>query len=133
MRGEYSTKQREAILAFLCDNSTHSTASEIHKHLRDSGISVGVATIYRTLDRLERDGIVRKMSTGDGKSACYQYIENAKCHEHFHLKCTGCGALIHLDCHFLEEMEAHILGEHGFQISSGRTVIYGLCQSCTKK
>ena len=133
MRGEYSTKQREAILDFLCDNSTHSTASEIHKHLMDSGISVGVATIYRTLDRLERDGIVRKMSTGDGKSACYQYIENAKCHEHFLLKCTGCGALIHLDCHFLEEMEALILGEHGFQISSGRTVIYGLCQSCAKK
>jgi Fe2+ or Zn2+ uptake regulation protein len=30
-------------------------------------------------------------------------------------------------------MEKHILDEHGFTVSSGKTVIYGLCKSCSDK
>ena len=133
MRGAYSTKQRTAVLDIFRQSSAHFTPSEIFNRLRAQGVPCSIATVYRTLERLEKDGAVRKMTTPGKESACYQYIESSACHEHFHLKCTGCGALIHLDCHFLEEMEAHILREHGFQISSGRTLIYGLCQECSKK
>ncbi|MBQ7760958.1 MAG: transcriptional repressor [Clostridia bacterium] len=130
MRGEYSTSQRKAVLEFLKGASHHITPSEILAHLKESGRSISLATIYRTLDKLCSEGIVRKMSMGDGAGSCYQYIAQSDCHSHFHLKCIECGRLIHLSCDFLASMEKHILYEHGFTISTGRTVIYGKCSTC---
>ncbi|MBO5286857.1 MAG: transcriptional repressor [Clostridia bacterium] len=130
MRGEYSTKQREAILDFLKESNTHLTASDIISHLKEQGVKIGVATVYRALERLERDGVVKKMVVENGACACYQYLDGRECTSHFHLKCIHCGGLIHLSCEFLEGMEKHIYKEHGFKVSSGRTVIYGICSKC---
>ncbi len=130
MRGEYSTSQREAVLEFLKGASNHITPSEILTHLKETGVRISLATIYRTLDKLSAEGVIRKMSMGDGAGSCYQYIAKSDCHSHFHLKCIECGRLIHLSCDFLAEMEKHILAEHGFTISTGRTVIYGRCSDC---
>ena len=130
MRGEYSTKQREAILDFLKNASQHITPSEILTHLKETGVGISLATVYRTLDKLCAEGVVRKMSMGDSCGSCYQYVAQSDCHSHFHLKCLECGRLIHLSCDFLANMEKHILAEHGFTISTGRTVIYGKCSAC---
>lgn len=130
MRGEYSTRQRDAILSFLKENNAHVGASDISTHLKEQGFSVSLATIYRTLDKLVQEGVVRKMVIGERGGACYQYVGGTECNEHFHLKCIKCGKLIHLSCEFLESMESHILNDHGFTVSSGKTVIYGTCASC---
>ena len=130
MRGEYSTKQREAILSFLKENNAHVSASDIVFHLKEQGFSVSTATVYRTLDKFESEGLVKKMMVGDDTGACYQYASGSDCNEHFHLKCIKCGRLIHLSCEFLHDMESHIFDEHGFTVSSGRTVIYGVCSHC---
>ncbi|MBQ1555500.1 MAG: transcriptional repressor, partial [Clostridia bacterium] len=52
------------------------------------------------------------------------------CDRHFHLKCTACGRIIHLDCGFMSEFEKHIGEHHGFRVDNARTVIYGLCEAC---
>ncbi|MBE6673950.1 MAG: transcriptional repressor [Ruminococcaceae bacterium] len=131
MRGEYSTKQREVILAYLKENNAHVTASDVIFHLKEEGCVVSTATVYRTLEKLEKDGVVKKMIIGEGTGACYQYIDGDGCSEHFHLKCVKCGRLIHLSCEFLHSMESHIFNEHGFTVSSGRTIIYGTCAQCS--
>ena len=130
MRGEYSTKQREAVLSFLKENNAHISATDIIRHLKEQGYSVSTATVYRTLEKFEAEGLVRKMVIGQGTGACYQFVDRHDCHEHFHLKCIKCGALIHLSCDFLESLESHIYDDHGFTVSSGRTVIYGTCATC---
>ena len=130
MRGEYSTKQRDAILSFLKENNAHVSASDIVFHLKEQGYKISTATVYRTLDKLVSDGVVRKMMVGDGSGACYQYLDGDGCAEHFHLKCIKCGKLIHLSCEFLHSLEEHIFEDHGFTVSSGRTVIYGTCAEC---
>ncbi len=131
MRGEYSTKQRDAILTFLKENNAHTTAADILFHLREQGYRVSSATVYRTLEKFEAEGVVKKMVIGEGTGACYQFADSEGCAEHFHLKCVKCGRLIHLSCEFMHEMEKHIYDDHGFTVSSGRTVIYGVCQSCS--
>lgn len=130
MRGEYSTKQRDAILAYLKENNAHVTASDILLHLSEQGYKVSSATVYRTLEKFEKEGLVKKMIIGDGVGACYQITNSQGCGEHFHLKCIKCGKLIHLSCEFLHSMEKHIFDNHGFTVSSGRTVIYGICADC---
>lgn len=128
----YKTKQSEIVLEYLKDNSdSHLTANEIATAL--SSKKVGKTTVYRHLEKLCRDNIVRKYILEEGDSACYQYIGDSTCHSHFHLKCLSCNKLLHLECDHLSEIEGHISENHNFKIDSSRTVFYGICEECGRK
>lgn len=134
-KGGYQTKQKATLLAYLEEHShAHVTAAELVQALAAHGTPVGAATVYRQLERLEQEGLVRRYSLDDRGSACWQFAgEEAKkgtCHDHFHLKCTRCGTLFHLDCDHLREIASHVAAEHGFVIDPARTVFYGVCGDC---
>ncbi len=128
----YKTKQRELILEYLRKNSdSHLTAQGVSDGLREYG--VGKSTVYRYLDKLCEEGLVRKYILKEGNSACFQYTGGAQCSSHFHLKCLNCNALVHLDCDHLKETEEHINEHHGFSVDTSRTVFYGICAECKEK
>jgi Fur family ferric uptake transcriptional regulator len=109
----------------------HVTVNQIVRHFEDTEEPIGQTTIYRHLERLSAGGKIRKYLLPDGKSTCYQYIDNGtKCGEHFHLKCENCGALIHMDCDLLNRIERHVFNKHDFQINMLKTVFYGTCKKC---
>ena len=61
----YKTKQSEIVLEYLKENSdSHLTANEIAMAL--SGKNVGKTTVYRHLEKLCRDGAVRKYILEEG-------------------------------------------------------------------
>ncbi len=128
----YKTKQRQAILDFLIENKDkHVTAASISDHLERDGARVGTTTIYRHLDKLLEQGLVRKYTVDGTTSACFQYADqNEQCKNHFHLKCEKCGKLIHLNCSHTAQLCSHIFDEHGFEINNYRTVFYGICKGC---
>lgn len=132
----YKTKQREYILAFLQNSAgRHITVAELVRHLQDNETPVGTATVYRTLEQLVEEGIVRKYVLDGKSSACYQFLsgEPHACTEHFHLKCTQCGQLFHVSCDYLNQLGEHLLEHHGFVIDHTKTVLYGLCAACSRK
>lgn len=133
--GSYKTKQRQAILDFLIENkSSHVTVGQISEHLELEDNHVGTTTIYRHLDKLLEQGLVRKYTVDGTTSACFQYAARGDgCREHFHLKCEQCGRLIHLNCDHAAKMCSHIFDEHGFRVDLFRTVFYGICSECTKE
>ena len=126
----YNTKQRQIILDFLKENTGHITVSDIEKHLALEGKKVGTATIYRYLNKLLSEGIVRKFTSDEG--ACYQYVENGKCAHHYHFVCTECGKLLHVECSELDDIFSHISNEHSFNIDMSQTVFCGECEECRK-
>ena len=131
----YKTRQRELIVTCLKNNSASSlTAEEISDRLKAEGFSVGKATISRHLDTLVANGSVRKFVAQRGASASYQYTShNSDCAHHFHLKCLGCGTLVHMGCDFMQNIDRHILEHHGFAVDNSKTVLYGLCKNCSGK
>ena len=129
MKGNYNTKQRGLILSILEKENGHITAARLAEKLHENGERTGLATVYRQLDKLVELGIVRKYITD--KVACYQYVQDG-CEGHFHLQCTECGTLFHVDCHFLSGLAPHILKHHGFTVDNRRTVMYGKCEKCTQ-
>ena len=134
MRSEYTTRQREQILDYLRQHAQgHTTAEELLEHLRQSGTPLSKATVYRTLERLETQNVVRRYELGGRQGACYQYIEGPECHDHFHLKCTQCGRLFHVECHHLVATRHHIGEHHGFAVDPGKTVFYGRCGDCQEE
>ena len=128
----YQTKQGRALVEYLrSQGSRHVSVQQIAAGLPEK---IGTATIYRQLDKLAAQGLVRKY-VSDGDPACYQYVgEDAKnCMQHFHLKCSSCGELIHLECEEMGRLSEHILREHGFRTDPLRSVLYGTCAECLKK
>ena len=100
------------------------------KDLIHSGeITVGEATVYRTLTKLAGAGVLKRF-TGDGAGASYRLDESQECATHFHLRCERCQKLIHMDCSFMTDMKKHIESSHNFSVDIGKTIIYGLCGDC---
>ena len=131
-KGGYRTRQRDTILELLKNNTDrHLSADEIADNLKKSGSSVGTTTVYRYLEKLYSEGIVRKYSA-DKDKARYTYAEK-ECREHFHLKCTECGGLFCADCEFLSGLCSHIKEDHGFAIAPSKTIFYGVCDKCSGK
>lgn len=131
----YRTRQRELISQFLiAHKGSHLSAEEVEAYLREQGSPVGKSTIYRCLDRLVEQGVVRRYYLEEGRGACYQYADNTDgCREHFHLKCLACGKLIHVECDYLDEVASHVLEHHRFTIDNTKTVLYGLCEACARQ
>ena len=93
----YMTRQQQAVLDCIaaCPGGC-ATAMALADRLRSGGQSVGLTTVYRQLERLEKQGLVHKLVTDEG--ACWQYCD---CHAHrdcILLKCAVCGAIQHMDC-----------------------------------
>lgn len=130
----YNTKQKESLVAFLIKNKDrHTNVREISSFLSNEGTPMGTATIYRQLDKLIEQGLVRKYILDGSAGACYQYIDDESCHQHFHLKCTSCGQLIHTDCRYIASINSHIFNRHKFTVDPSQTVFYGTCESCAKE
>lgn len=126
----YMTRQQQAVLQCMADRQGGcATAAELAEQLHRRGETVGLTTVYRHLERLEKQGRIHKVLTDQG--AYYQYCD-ARTHgkDCFLLKCECCGAIEHLDCSHLGELYEHLAAEHHFRINPRRTLFYGLCEKC---
>ncbi len=131
----YNTASRGRILDYLKENKDRAVnVNDILKAMTDSGNEVNITTIYRYLEKLTECGQVMKYVAENGTRAVYQYVdENHHCEDHLHLQCVECGSIIHLDCHFMDEISEHVLMEHGFRIQCRNSIIYGVCDNCARK
>ena len=126
----YKTKQRDEILAYFEQHpEQYISARELIEHT-DS--TMGEATVYRTLSKFVKDGIIHKIVNQDSGGVSYQYSPHHSHKSCFRLECTGCGKLIRLECGFAQNMEQHIRAEHHFTVNCADTVIYGKCSDCGK-
>ena len=130
MKSDYETKQKTVIIDLIKSKSGHITAKDIVNELSARGDKVSTATVYRRLEKLVDTGMLKKYITDNG--ACYEYSEECS-GNHFHLKCTDCGTLLHVDCDFLKSIAPHIMEHHKFKVDNRRTVMYGTCENCAKR
>ncbi|MDD5922991.1 MAG: transcriptional repressor [Eubacteriales bacterium] len=133
---KYKTKQYDELLEYLKTiPGEHVTVFQIHEHFQKIGNSIGITTLYRQLDRMIEEGVVKKFTVDPRTPACYEYmgIENEPGEPYYHLRCESCGKLIHIQCAEISELEHHLLKGHGFLVDPGRTVVYGYCEECRRK
>ena len=128
------TKQGKSVLeCFEESPDVHFTAEDVSEKLKKKDNPVSTATIYRQLEKLTAMGIIRKYISSPDEPACYQFHGgHSECAHHFHLKCVSCNKLIHVSCEYLNEIEHHVKEHHGFKIDNTRTVLYGICEECSK-
>lgn len=132
----YKTKQKEEVLAYMESmKGIHVTVNQIADYFKGRGLSIGVTTIYRHLEKLVSDGTVKKYVLDGVSGACFEYAgeQHHPADQCFHLKCESCGKLVHFHCKELAQLQRHMLEDHGFDINSIKTVYYGVCNYCMGK
>lgn len=124
------TPQRLAVADVILSHERHLSADEVSHALRERGVRVGTATVYRTLEILVRSGLVMERDFGEG----FKRYESARgTPHHEHLLCTSCGAVVEFEDDRLDRMSTLLAESHGFARSSHRLVIYGVCAACRNR
>ena len=95
--------------------------------LRAGGTTVGLATVYRTLQTMAADGSVDVLRTDDGE-AIYRSCSTT---HHHHLVCRHCGKTVEVEGPAVERWAASVSTEHGFTAVTHHVEIFGLCTDCS--
>ncbi len=131
---QYKTKQKELILECIrTHKGSFITSKDIARTLAEQGAKVSTATIYRSLDRLEEEGIIARTSIEGSQSVSYRYLPDAPEGVYFFLKCESCGDLSPIDCSELQKLYEHVIESHHVSINPVKTVLYGLCEECFER
>jgi Fur family transcriptional regulator, ferric uptake regulator len=123
-RGLRMTPQRQLVLDAVRDLG-HATPEQICTQVQQSAPAVNITTVYRTLDLMERIGLVRHTHLGHGAPA---YSEEE--HQHVHLVCHSCGEVVEVPTDLLDDVASRLRAESGFELDVTHVALSGLCRSC---
>ena len=122
------TIQRTLILQYLLKNNDHPSAEKIYQFIRNKGINISLATIYKNLNQLLELNIVKTIQDSDDLT---HYDLNNK--PHYHLICKRCGKIIDIDYKGFSEDEQRILQGAKNKEFTDLNIdinIYGICPQC---
>lgn len=121
------SRQRDAIMANLCQRCDHPTAEDIYFSLKPNMPALSLATVYRNLSQLETDGKILRI--GSGGTARY----DGNVSPHYHLSCLNCGGVFDVfmdsDCGLCQKASEVFDGK----IVSHSVLFTGYCSSCAKQ
>ncbi|MEU6627047.1 transcriptional repressor [Streptomyces parvus] len=125
-----STRQRAAVAAALDEVDEFRSAQELHDVLKHRGDSVGLTTVYRTLQSLADAGEVDVLRTTEGEAV---YRRCSTDSHHHHLVCRLCGKAVEVEGPAVEEWAEMIAAQHGYVNVAHTVEIFGTCAECAEK
>ncbi len=130
-RGLRLTSQRQRVLAAVAALE-HGTPEEIGARLRaeagPDGAAPDTSTVYRTLELLERLGLVWHTHLGKGAP-----VYHAAEHTHLHVVCQECGEISSVDPALLAAAAERLAADLGFTVDVGHVALSGTCRACAEK
>lgn len=128
-RGVRITEQRRVIAELLDDATEHLDAESVFRlaSLRDPRIHR--ATVYRTLGRLKKLGLVDELDLMHVEGERHFYEVRPRSF-HVHLVCLSCGKVLEPSGAFFDDLRARIRRETGFRPELARMEIGGRCREC---
>lgn len=123
------TGPRRAILQVLGEKAQPLTNKEIFQALPKGHCDL--ATIYRSVQMLERLGLVKRFDFGDGTARFALLAEGCDGHRH-HLVCTQCRRMVEVGECIVRELEAQVAAHSSFKSVTHRLEFFGICPACQK-
>lgn len=124
------TKQRTVIYDILCADHTHPTAEVIYGKTQEVLPNISLGTVYRNLNLLAEDGMIKKLDLGDDK---VNFDGDITPHSHF--ICESCGKIIdiNVDTNDLKQLENDLATKNKLIVHSAELVFRGICDECVCK
>ena len=125
--GRRNSSARRAVIELLGRQRCCLTAQEIFDELRAVGRRVGIASVYRSLEQLVRDGYVQRVDVGAGTARFEPHHAGGE--HHHHLVCADCGRVDAFADAELERALHKVEGDTGYSVAHD-VVLRGLCDAC---
>jgi Fur family ferric uptake transcriptional regulator len=122
-----NTWQRTAVREALGASDDFVSAQTLHAGLKQTGSTIGLATVYRALTDLEASGEADALRQ-DGESL---YRACTPGRHHHHLICRVCGRTVEIEADAVEYWAQQVAAEHGFTRASHVVDVFGECAQCT--
>lgn len=119
------SRQRERILELLRGTGIHPTASWLYDRLKGEFPDLSLGTIYRNLNILVEQGLIRKIDFG---STFDRYDANTL--PHYHFICERCGSISDLKIPIDDELNKRVELDTRYKAKRHRIEFYGLCDKC---
>ena len=123
------TSQRRSVIRTIASTQDHLTPAAIYQKVHKDHPSIGLATIYRTLDILAKLELICELHAG---GSCHSYTIGAPGHHH-HLICSNCGEVVDFAGYDLTKLEQRLSRQTGFEIEGHLLEFIGLCQNCQQE
>lgn len=127
-RGFRLTSQREIIIRILIENSgKHCSVNDLRELAQAEDPTIGIATIYRTVNLLSRLGLLNLINMEEG----FYRFELPGQKMHFHVYCRICGKVIHMEDETGKEaMVRKWVEEEAFHFLPQTLEIAAICDEC---
>ncbi|MEH2200257.1 Fur family transcriptional regulator [Nostoc sp.] len=119
------TRSQERIFNLLKTIKKGISAQDIYVELRNTNQSMGLATVYRSLEALKLEGIVQVRNLANGE-ALYSLAQQDK----HHLTCLQCGVSIPIHQCPVHDLEDQLESSHKFKVFYHTLEFFGLCSQC---
>src|SRR3954471_12254568 len=119
------TPQRLAVAREVM-NRQHPTAAEVYEAVRGQFPTMGLATVYATLNTMSRCGLVKPLPFADAVRF------DANVSPHANLICTACGRIVDFEgcIDLLGALRDRTAEGAGFALDEERLDLYGTCSTC---
>lgn len=119
------TRSQEKVFRVLNSLNQAISAQDLYIELKKRNQTVGLATVYRALEALKREGVVQVRTLASGESL---YSSNQA--DQHHLTCLNCGNSIIIDQCPVHNLEKKLENNHNFKIYYHTLEFFGLCNHC---
>ncbi len=123
---DFMNKSEVKVIGILERVGGFASAQELYQLLQRNGESIGLTTVYRSLQSLVSDKIVDQLRREDGE-AIYRLCGDS---HHHHLVCKQCGSTVEIEGSAIERWTKAMAEEHGFREVGHTAEIFGICPAC---
>ena len=120
MKGIRLTGQRRLIAEVLAQAQDHPDVPELHRRVAERDPGTSLATVYRTVKRLEAEGILERHAFQDGRAR----YERASRKHHDHLIDIETGKVIEFTSPEIERLQEEITQRLGYELVGHRLELY---------
>ena len=131
-RGLRLTGQRKLLAELLESADEHLDAEAVYQRARAMDGSVHRATVYRTLNKLKKLGLVDELDLMH-VSGERHYYEIRPSTLHIHLVCTSCKGVDEPGETFWEDLKRRVESANGFRPEVVRIEMAGTCSACQRR
>lgn len=117
-----NTIQRRLVLNTVRGMHGHPDAEQVYSIIIQTHPSVSKATVYRNLNLLAEQGVIRKVNVSEGADRF-----DCRTDEHGHMRCRRCGKIFDAPD---GAIRYSFTGDTDFSVENIHVEIVGLCPDC---
>lgn len=122
------TDPRRIVVEIMAESTQALTPLRVYEIGHQRYPSLGLVTVYRTLEKLEELNLIQRVHQPQG---CQAFITAFQGHQHL-LVCSGCGRVEFFegDEEGIEALIARISQRSGYKVGEHWLQLFGECQEC---